>query len=41
MDLTTLFCHIDDLVKARNNQSIQLEQSKSPRGVSAQMSLSS
>ena len=40
MDLTTLFCHIDDLVQARNNQSIQLEQSKPPRGVSAQISLS-
>ena len=40
MDLTTLFCHIDDFVKARNNKSIQFEQSKPPRGVSAQMSLS-
>ena len=40
MDLTTLFCHIDDLVQARNNQSIQLEQSKPPGGVSAQISLS-
>ena len=40
MDLTTLFCHIDDLVQAHNNQSIQLEQSKPPEGVSAQISLS-
>jgi len=40
MDLTTLFCHIDDFVKARNNKSIQFEQSKPPRGVSAQISLS-
>ncbi len=40
MDLTTLFCHIDDLVQARNNQSIQLEQSKPPGGVLAQISLS-
>ena len=40
MDLTTLFCHIDDFVQARNNKSIQFEQSKPPRGVSAQISLS-
>ena len=39
MDLTTLFCHIDDFVKARNNKSIQFEQSKPSRGVPAQMSL--
>jgi len=39
MDLTTLFCHIDDLVQARK-KSIQLEQSKPPGGVSAQISLS-
>ena len=30
MDLTTLFCPLDDLVQARNNQSIWLEQSKPP-----------
>jgi len=40
MDLTTLFCPLDDLVQARNNQSIWLEQSKPPEGVSAQISLS-
>ena len=40
MDLTTLFCHIDDFVKARNNQSIQFEQSKLPRGIAEQMSFS-
>ena len=39
MDLTTLFCHIDDSVKARNNKSIQFAQSKPSRGVPAQMSL--
>ena len=40
MDLTTLFCHIDDFVKARNNKSIQFEQSKPSRSGPAQMSLS-
>ena len=39
MDLMTLFCHIDDFVKTRNNKSIQFEQSKPSRSGPAQMSL--
>jgi len=40
LDLTKLFCDIDDFVKALNNKSIEFSQSKSRRGIPAQMSLS-
>lgn len=40
MDLTTLFCHVDDFVKAMDSKNIELVKDKSKRGIPAQMSLS-